>query len=161
MRYSLAKVIVSIVLVVWYLTMPQVGFCGFGIHEYGVLSRHISYPLCHANIWHLMANILCLWSISCRMHLSSSYIIAVLCSFLPCFLSEPTTGFSGVLFALVGISWGRTRRFKDMLWRNKWFLVVPVFIPHVNAFLHFYCLVAGYLAGMYCLTKPNKTDDWI
>mgnify|MGYP006988863149 CR=1 FL=1 len=27
-------------------------------------------------------------------------------------------------FAIVGMNWGSVRRFKDMLWKNKWWLVI-------------------------------------
>jgi hypothetical protein len=67
-------------------------------------------------------------------------------------------GLSGVLFAIVGISWGKVCRFRDMFWKNRWFLIIPVFIPHVNAFIHVYCLVAGYVAGRYL---PLKKSEWI
>ena len=35
-----------------------------------------------------------------------------------------------------------------MVWRNKWFLFIPIFIPHVNAMIHLYCMVMGYLFGL-------------
>ena len=152
MKFSWAKSIVSIVLVIWYFTMPGHGFTG-----YVDIAGHILYPLSHANIFHLLANILCLWMIPCGLHLTSAFILSVLCSFLPCFIYEETVGFSGVLFSIVGISWGRVNRFKDMIWRNKWFLIIPIFIPHVNALLHLYCLVLGYLLGR---TRFGK-GDWI
>lgn len=163
MKYSLAKVIVSLVLVVWYFAMPQFAFgegCG---NTATYWTGHVLYPLSHANVWHLMANILCLWMIPCGLHLSVSYLIAVLCSFLPCFIGEATCGFSGVLFAIVGMSWGRVKRFRDMLWRNKWFLIIPMFIPHVNALLHIYCLMGGYLVGYFWRDNiaPHGTRDWL
>ena len=157
MKYSLAKVIASVVLVVSYFTMPQFAFPGGGI------LGHVLYPLSHANLWHLAANIVCLWMIPCGLHLLSAYLVAVLCSFLPCFLFESTCGFSGVLFAIVGMSWGRVRRFKDMLWKNKWWLVIPIFIPHVNALLHIWCLFGGFLVGYIWRDNllPKGTKDWI
>ena len=163
MKYSLAKVIVSLVLVVWYFAMPQFAFgegCGDAATYW---TGHVLYPLSHANVWHLMANILCLWMIPCGLHLSVSYLIAALCSFLPCFIGEATCGFSGVLFAIVGMSWGRVKRFRDMLWRNKWFLIIPMFIPHVNALLHIYCLMAGYLVGYFWRDNIalHGTRDWL
>ena len=157
MRYSLAKVIVSVVLVVCYIFMPKYGF--IDVHE---LSEcwyvHLLYPFSHANIWHLLANIVCLWMIPCELHLLISFLLAVLCSILPCFISEMTMGFSGVLFAIVGISWGQVHRFKNMIWKNKWFLVIPIFLPHVNAFIHLYCMIFGYLCGRYI---PMKKGDWL
>lgn len=141
MKYSDTKLVVSTFLVLWWLLAPQLGF-----PEGGTLG-HSFYSFSHANVWHLLANMVCLWMIPCELHLLSVYVVAVLCSYLPCFISEPTVGFSGVLFAIVGMSWGKVGRFRDMLWKNKWWLVVPIFIPHVNALLHVYCLVGGYLVG--------------
>jgi hypothetical protein len=58
-------------------------------------------------------------------------------------------GFSGILFAIVGMSWGRSGRFLEMLKRNMWFLIIPMFIPHVNGLLHVYCMLAGYILGVF------------
>ena len=163
MKYSLAKVIVSLVLMVSYFAMPQFAFgdgCGSTATYW---AGHVLYPLSHANIWHLLANVLCLWMIPCGLHLGSAYLVAVLCSFLPCFLGEDTMGFSGVLFAIVGMSWGKVKRFRDMLWKNKWWLVIPMFIPHVNALLHIWCLLGGFLVGYFWRDSllPKGTKDWL
>ena len=157
MSFSWAKLFVSVLLVLWWLFLPSYRFPDDGI------IGHAFYSLCHANIWHLMANVLCLWMIRCELHLCISTILAIICSFFPCFISEPTCGFSGVLFSIVGMSWGRVRRFRDMLWRNKWFLIIPIFIPHVNALLHVYCLLVGWLVGRfwYDRTMPQWTKDWL
>ena len=163
MSYSRAKLIVSVVLAVWYFAMPGFSFGGGCGDTATCWTGHVLYPLCHANVWHLLANIVCLWMIPCCLYLGSSYFVAVVCSLLPCFLDEGTCGFSGVLFAVVGMSWGRVRRFREMLWRNKWWLVIPVFIPHVNALLHIYCLVAGYIVGYYRKDNslPKEVRDWL
>ena len=155
MKFSYAKLLVSIVLVLLYFLGVEVGFPDGGS------IGHYVYPLCHVNVWHLSANVLCLWLVVCDLHLLSSYFVAVLCSFLPCFVNEPTMGFSGVLFAMVGMSWGRVRRFREMLWRNKWFLVVPLFVPHVNGVLHVYCLVAGWLLGRSARISAHLNGDWL
>lgn len=155
--YRLEKLIVSIFLVGSYFLLPKYGFT-----FHGNIIDHFLYPLLHANIWHLAGNILCLWVLRCQLHIFITYIIAVLCSFLPSFClfdcmvngtlsmaSEPTCGFSGLLFAMVGISWGRIRRFKDMVLRNKWILIIPAFLPHINFLIHIYCLLAGFTYGLY------------
>lgn len=146
-RYKIVKGLISLVLVGSYFLIPEYGFTSFCSLETKDIIQHILYPLSHANIWHLLANILCLWMLRCRLHIIVTYLIAVLCSFMPCFVSEPTMGYSGVLFAMVGISWGSIHRFKDMVWRNKWILIIPAFLPHINFMIHLYCLMAGYLYG--------------
>jgi len=157
MKYSLAKAIVSVVLAVSYFAAPQFAFPGGGVFG------HLFYPLSHANVFHLLANVLCLWMIPCGLHLCSAWVVAVACSFLPCFLGEDTCGFSGVLFAIVGMSWGRVKLFREMLWRNKWWIVIPMFVPHVNALLHVWCLLGGFLVGYIWRDNllPNGTKDWI
>lgn len=144
-----ARLTICAILLLSYLLLPKYGFTSV------MDSGHFLYPLSHANIWHLLANLLCLWMIKADMHLLTCYVIAVLCSFIPCFVSEPTMGFSGILFAMVGISWGRVHRLKDMVWRNKWFLIIPIFIPHVNAFIHLYCMIGGYLFGRFTDVKGD------
>lgn len=146
------KGLVTAVLLLWYMLLPSFGFGGSS-DTTTYWTGHLFYPLSHANVWHLFANVLCLWMIPCRLHLLSSYAVAVVCSFLPCFLSEPTMGFSGVLFAVVGRSWGVTGRFRQMLWKNKWFLVIPFFLPHVNGFIHVYCMLSGYVVGYFRCCK--------
>ena len=142
--HRLVKLILSCYLVGSYFLLPKYGFT-----FHGDIINHLLYPFSHANIWHLAANILCLWMLPCQLHIFTTFVFAVLCSFLPCFVTEPTMGFSGVLFAMVGISWGKVHRFRDMLWKNKLYLVVPAFLPHVNFMIHLYCLLAGYLYGRY------------
>lgn len=152
MSYSFAKTLISFVLLSSYVFLPKYGFPD--AHLFG----HFLFSVSHANVWHLLANLLCLWMLPCRLHLCMSYLTALFCSFLPCFVSEPTMGFSGILFSVIGISWGRVCRFREMLWKNKWFLVIPMFIPHVNAFIHVYCLVFGYLAGKFV---HLRNTDWL
>ena len=146
----LVKLVITFVLVGSYFFLPKYGFT-FN----GPFINHVFYPLSHANIWHLSANILCLWVLNCRFYIYATFVCAVLCSFLPCpqlplwgGVCEPTMGFSGVLFAIVGVSWGKIGRFKAMILRNKWFLIIPAFLPHVNFLIHIYCLMAGYLLGL-------------
>ena len=153
-KIDVNRLLVSLILVGSYFFFPKYGFT-----FKGDFIGHLLYPLSHANIWHLLANILCLWMLRCPLHLFVTYLMAVICSFFPSFClglfdgftlqSEPTYGFSGVLFAMVGISWGRIHRFKDMVLRNKWILILPAFIPHINFLIHIYCLMAGYLYGRY------------
>ena len=149
------RYLISFILVGSYFLLPKYGFT-----FQGPIQNHFLYPFSHANIWHLSANILCLWMLKCKPYILATFVCAALCSFLPCpqlpiwgqVVSEPTMGFSGVLFAMVGASWGKIHRFKDMIWRNKWILIIPAFLPHINFMIHLYCLLAGYLFGL-CVRK--------
>ena len=148
-------------LVLSYFLLHQV----YGFTAHSSLLTRILYPICHANIWHLAANLVYLWLIRqlLSMNLIPAYLLAVFAAFLPSFMlwgEAPTTGFSGVMFVLVGMSWGKINRFYDMFWRNKWILIIPFFIPNINALLHLYCLVLGfafgYLRSVCCLTAKTS-----
>ena len=152
-RYNSFKLLVSLILVGSYFLLPKYGFT-FSILP---IENHLLYPFSHANIWHLAGNILCLWMLRCPMHIYATFVCAVLCSFLPCFVAEPTMGFSGVLFAMVGISWGKIHRFRDMMRKNIWVLIIPAFLPHINFLIHLYCLILGYLYGRYA-TRNKRAD---
>lgn len=151
---NLLRLLLSIGLVLSYLYFPKTGYDSGS----DILS-HVFYMFSHANIWHLMANIVCIWMVRCPFHLCGALLAGVVCSFVPSFCSSLTYGFSGVLFAVVGISWGEVGRFRDMLWRNKWYFLIPFVLPHVNGFLHLYCALLGYLLG-YCVywKKFSKSE---
>ena len=148
------RIVITFLLVVCFMWMPAVGYVNGG-----TLSSHLLYPFCHANIFHLLGNLLCLWMLRCNLNAFVSIIIAVLCSFLPCFISEPTVGFSGVLFAMAGISWGHTGKLTMMIVRCLPFVAVTAFIPHVNFMIHTYCLFAGYLVGFFGIKDPLAKYD--
>lgn len=168
-RYEGSRFVVSLVLVGSYFLLPKYGFTS----SLSPLSSHLLYPLSHANIWHLLANVLCLCLLRCPLHIFATYTIAVLCSFLPCPLfmdmllshtplGEPegvTMGFSGVLFAIVGVAWGKVGRFREMLTKNFWFLFIPAFIPHINFLIHLYCLLAGYALGHLVLPRFSYKNN--
>lgn len=139
------RIIITILLILSYFLFPEYGFTDYSSD----FKAHLLYPLSHANIFHLAGNVLCLWMLRCPLHIFACWLIAVMCSFVPCFASEPTMGFSGVLFAMAGISWGRIHRFRQMCRKCLPYILVCLFIPHVNALIHVYCLMIGYLFGTF------------
>lgn len=152
------RILLSILLVLSYFLLPKYGFTSFEPSEpRDGLINHILYPLSHANIFHLAANIVFLWMVRCKLHLAVTFTIAIICSFFPCYTTEPTMGCSGVLFAMVGITWGRAAMFKSMFWRNKWIFLIMILAPHVNFLIHIYCLLAGFLFGL--ITKRYASRD--
>ena len=142
------RIAITILLVVSFFFLPKYAYTS----SLGI--EHFLYPISHANIVHLLVNILCLWMVRCPVNILVTYTVAVIASYLPAVslygLQEiPTMGFSGILFAMVGITWGRVQRFKDMFIKNKWYLIIPFFIPNINAFVHIYCLLLGFAYGYY------------
>lgn len=155
------KLLITLLMVVWYVWMPQRGYI-YSTEN----ATHITYILCHANLWHLAANLFVLWMIRGKLYLPSSIMIAFLASYLPAFgsvweglvLNTPTVGCSGMLFAMCGTKWGRyiwhesdsekqRKLTKDFLLKIVPFTLVGALIPHFNWSLHLYCLMAGFVYG--------------
>lgn len=148
------RIALTIILAASFLFLPKYGYDS----QSGVM-EHILYPISHANIFHLLVNILCLWMVRCPVSIHITYPIAVIASFFPSFClfgGSLTMGFSGILFAMVGITWGRINSFKRMVGKNIWYLIIPFFIPNINAFIHVYCLLFGFAYGLY-LYNINKS----
>lgn len=163
-RTVIEKTVVTVVLVVWWLLMPMVGYDVNDFREANV-PEHFGYLVSHANVWHLAGNLFVLWIMSTPLYLLPSLIAAVLCSFLPAIGIWPlgmTVGFSGVLFAIAGIKWGvycrhsyeySSKKGKDAAFgfvtKVLPFALVGALIPNINWCLHLYCLLAGFVYGRY------------
>lgn len=168
MKKKTDSVVVSLLLIIAYFLCNGYGFQN-SLFNAEINKQfwmgHLLYPISHANFFHLAANIAFLWMVKTRKYFLLTYAIAVLCSLLPCpqiadFFNHnhySTMGFSGVLFAIVGISWGKIRMFRRMICKNKFFILVLFFIPNVNAILHIYCLLTGYFAGAFLLPLCKET----
>lgn len=121
---TVQKVVITVVLVAWWLFGPVVGYqdaleCS-NIRPttdiWAYILPHLLYMVSHASFWHLAGNLFVLWLIKGKLYLWRALSVAFLCSFLPGIGSiweiwngEPvplTVGFSGVLFAIFGIKWG-------------------------------------------------------
>ena len=87
--------------VLLYFIIPQTGYVWNG-----PLLGHFIYPFCHANIFHLMGNCFCLWLFKDTLNYNA-WLIAILCSFFPCFIDTPTYGMSGVWVSLRGVEESR------------------------------------------------------
>lgn len=140
-RKWIKKITVSLILVIWFFVMPQRGFSDYNPidHIYGMLS--------HANIFHLACNVFCLCSLKNRIRILPSVIIGFACSFAPSWY-ENTLGFSGVIFAILGIEWGEVGQFKRMCRLILPFILITLLIPNMNAMYHLYSLMGGYLYGI-------------
>lgn len=162
---TVSKAMVTALLVVCYLAVPAIGYTPAG----GTIWEHILWPLSHANVWHLAGNLWVLWWLKGRIYLRESYVIAVLCSFLPAMpglwdilpIGEATDtmatcGFSGVLCAMIGVKWGTwiksgnsIEAYGTFCKRVLPFVMLGFLIPHVNWSIHFYCLIAGVAYGRW------------
>lgn len=134
----LKQILISVVLILWYFIMPQKGYTDYDIlsHLYGIMS--------HANIFHLACNVFCLCSLKNKIRIIPSVVIAFLTSFIPTWY-ENTMGFSGVIFAILGIEWGEVGQFRKMCKLILPWVLVTLLMPNMNALYHFYSLMGGYL----------------
>ena len=117
--------------------------------------------LFHANIFHLAANVLCLFLLKIRLRLPITLAISFVCSYLPQWSpwgTEPILGFSGVLFAAVGIAWGRAHQFRRMCRYCLLPTILYGLFPHVALTFHLYTLLLGYTVGtvMSRMSRPSR-----
>lgn len=150
------KILITILLVTAFIFLPKYSYPTDGCDTLAAAPSHILSIFSHANIFHLSANILCLWLLKCRLRLPLAIASSFLCSFLPQWSlwgAEQTLGFSGVLFSVVGMTWGVAEKsFPSSLIRMCRINLPPILLtalfPHVNAFIHLYTLLCGYLVGL-------------
>lgn len=170
------KIIVTLILVVGFLLDPH-----YSPADEGVMLDHVLAPFRHANIWHLAGNIFCLWMLHLNRTTTPSQqnpskiplytpkeclgepfrrilqgmAIAFICGFLR--WKSPTIGFSGVLFAMVGVMWGEClagghgtnvkKVLNRFMTRCMPWAVVGMIIPHIDGMLHTACLLCGLFYG--------------
>ena len=140
------KLIITTILVISFLLLPRVGFCPAGGEVYAV-PTNVFFPLVHANVFHLLCNIACLWQLyDVKRLLFAGCIVSFLCSFLPESLHD-IMGCSGIIFAMIGFRFGEYGRFNTMVKAYALFFVITAFIPNVAVLFHIYCLVMAYIAG--------------
>lgn len=134
---------------------------------------HVLFPLSHANIFHLLCNMLAFAYIRGNLHFIPALIINFLASFLPVIYiyGDPalTCGFSGIIFAILGAKWGAyfyhtyiehydPTNLRTNLRRFSLYIILPiaisVLIPNINWSLHLYTLIMGIFYGViYKLLK--------
>ena len=114
------------------------------------LWERLLFPISHANIFHLAANTLCVWLMKIRLRLPLTVAISFVCSLLPQWSlwgAEPILGFSGVIFAAVGIVYGKLGQFKRMAKTCLLPVIICGLFPHVALTFHIYTLLIGYAIG--------------
>lgn len=124
-------IIISLLFAIYFLVDRQ------QMHNIFLMHFH------HANIFHLLANC---WSVYLirRADWIPAYFIAVLCS-IP--FAETTIGFSGVIFAALGMLYGKYP--SKLFWWASAIVLVTGLLPNISALFHFINLIAGFVVG-YC-----------
>lgn len=108
---------------------------------------HIIYMLCHANIFHLAGNLLCLMLMRPKLHAPAATLIAIAATFLPSMTDYETIGLSGMLFAMSGIKWGQYGNVRGMMKYCVIITAITILIPNVNWCIHLYCAMIGCAYG--------------
>lgn len=127
--------------------------------ESGWVANHMLFSFFHANIFHLLGNLLCLVMLKGRMHVAADFVSAVVASFMPVIFipalspSLPVCGFSAVLFAEVGIRFGRSEQFMRMIKASWLFFTIIFFVPKIVMGIHLYAMIIGYLIGLWVYRK--------
>lgn len=175
------KGVVTAVLVVWFVLVPQVGYSPVGEATgttASVLWEHVAWMVSHGNVWHLAGNVLVLWMLRLPLYLVAAVVISFLCSWLPVLpgvweifsTGEPssavasvTMGFSGVIFAIGGVKWGRVcavnkTNYRLFLARVLPLTLIGILIPHINWSIHFYCLMGGFVYGRVRWAGTRKSS---
>lgn len=127
------------------LFFSPVGFT----HDSGIFS-HLSFCFFHANVFHFLANIVFLWMMKFPLRLVPAYAISFVCSYVPSpmlwgFCERPTCGLSGVLFASLGMAWGKYGSFGKMFKYTLLPVLLYGLIPNMNFLMHLYCTLLGYM----------------
>ena len=113
------------------------------------IMRAMIYPLFHANVWHLLVNVVSMWGILSRRSSFKELAIAYVISILVYPLSfRPVVGISNVMYAMLGMrspclssAWWRTAPVAAFLAVT----IVMVFIPQFSATTH----VASFVLGIF------------
>ena len=152
-----------IALAVFMVILYFMGIKAAYTSESGFLD-HFIFAFCHANLIHLGLNLTSLFLFKKRLYIIEGIYISFLASYLPVWMisgDEATMGFSGVLFAIVGIKYGvvfsrckTIQSLQNTIKINRKAIailltsvVITIFIPHLNWCLHLYCLIIGCAYG--------------
>lgn len=106
---------------------------------------HVMFHFCHANVFHLAINLMVLWQIQNRIPVVEALLVSFLASYLPMYVTAPTMGLSGFLFAAFGIMWGRVGRPLEASRAALPFIIITMLFPDVNGLLHLYAFILGYV----------------
>lgn len=149
----------SLVLSVWYLIGLHIP-AGGGKPFYHVFL----YQFCHHNIWHLLANLYCLWLIAVSNYRVSARhcILSYIVSAVLVIDGPQTQGLSGVLYCLVGmLSWQAAHIRRFHAWMIPLLLLGVLFPSRINVLLHIFCYISGILIEMHFIPwRERLTRFW-
>lgn len=154
--------------VVWRMGLTVLCTMGMFLPKFTVGECTPLYGISHANVFHFIANIYCLWLIKIPLRWVLGILISILVAYIPCpvwswgdmaFVDIPTCGLSGFIICALGMAWGEKARIG--LTMKMFFL--PIFlislIPNMNLLLHMYCALGGWVVGLIIKFYDNKQQS--
>lgn len=139
MRYAL-----PILLEILFLAMgiPE------GFSQLPYWERALTYHFLHGNIFHLLANAICIYSVfdPRRKNVRNLPVAFAIATLVYGLTWKPIIGFSNILYAIIGLN---TPSLRSEWWKSEnvtTFLVVTVLmvaIPRFSAVTHIECFVLG------------------
>ena len=141
MRYS-TFFLIALSCIIFYYDHQTYGFS-----THSGLKDHLLYHFCHANVFHLAANLLALYAFRPRIYTCIvAYTCAVLVSYIPIIIYDtPTMGLSAFLFA----AYSRKFYFHHLNPSRLILLQLAfAFIPGINWMIHIAAFISGYLYWM-------------
>lgn len=120
------------------------------LREGGAWWERFAYEMCHANVWHLAANVffLVMLMYSGLKNMWLSYLLAYLIAASAPALGVPTMGMSGVCYALMGMcSWQVRNKWRYHAWSAALIGMCLLWPGVVNNVLHVWSYVLGVGAG--------------
>ena len=139
------------------MTLPAVFLLAFRPHGFttsALLPGCLYYHFFHANIWHLLGNLLALFPFHPRWKtLGVAYVSATLAAIIPgVAVADPTCGMSAILYACFARSYAANRRNPiPLLALNMAF----VFIPAVNWRIHLAAFVISYVTWLLIRSRKK------
>ena len=119
----------------------------------GSVLNHVLSVISHANIFHLMANMYCVWLMRFKAHWIPAFVTGILATFIPSpvwswkemgFVLMPSCGLSGVILAAIAMRYAEVAGLRKLL---RW-VVLPILpltlVPNINTPIHLYCIIIGY-----------------
>ena len=150
MQKKRAGVIIA-VLAVMHIVMLVLGiqFDQVGIAKDSAWWQCLTYHFFHANVFHLIINSLCLYSLLQRdvrwVHIVPCFLIAAISGLLTA-KDVPTVGASAFIVALSGVisSWHPTIKSFAL---SVLFLTAYCLVPNINGAIHLVAWIGGYIYG--------------
>ena len=139
---------VYVILIIAYLLTCS-SFLMYGVSAHSPWWTHFTHIFCHASILHLLINLYILYRLSIirstvPYRIATGAVIAVLSSFIYISPQLVTVGFSGAVFAMLGISTSEH-------YTHKTFMIIlasilpTIFLPSVAFITHSLCFAIGFI----------------